>query len=73
MSRYDDLQKVLRWCRTHSRTEFTYVDVGIHPLTLKGFSTAKFRGKIWVVLVGKVVSKDGMNGLRKYRLATMVE
>jgi hypothetical protein len=72
MSRHDDLQMILRWCRTHSRAEFTYTDVGIHPLKLKGFSTAKFRGKIWVVSAGKVESKDGSNGLRKYRLATRV-
>jgi hypothetical protein len=57
----------------HIRTEFTYIDVGIHPLTLKGFSTAKFRGKIWVVSAGKVESKDGTNGLLKYKLATRVE
>lgn len=73
MSRYNDTQKIIRWCKSHRGKDFYYYDVDIPSRAIGALCDTPFRGKIWVVKKGKSVTRDSNNGLIMYGISSWVD
>ena len=62
MSKYDDLQKILRWCKAHNMRDFSYYDVGVPSQSINALCN-KYRGREWVTCIGTD------QGVRRYALS----
>jgi hypothetical protein len=66
MNKYDDLYKVIRWCRTHNRREFYQFEVEVHPRSIGALCDSNYRGKTWLSRVGRSKRRDGTRGRWRY-------
>lgn len=73
MSKYNDVQKIIRWCKHHRGKEFYYHDVGVSSRSIGALCDTMFRGKILVVRKGKSVTRDSNNGLMRYGISSWVD
>lgn len=73
MSKYNDLQNILRWCRSHNRREFYQFEVGVHSRSLGAICNSGYRSKTWLHRVERSKKRDGTMGRWRYRLADHVD
>lgn len=73
MSKHHNIQRIVRWCKTHRDRNFHYHDVGISSRTLGALCDTTFRGQIWLVRKGNALTRDSNNGLVMYGLASWVD
>ena len=72
-SKYDTLQRILKYCRTHHTRDFFQFNVGVHPRSIGAICDNGYRSKQWIARVGRSQERDGTHGNWKYRLLDHID
>ena len=73
MSKYDALQTVLHWCRTHNRREFYYYEVNVPSQQLSMLCRGGWRRKKYIEKKGRSEKKGYNYRLIKYGLLDNID
>ena len=73
LSKYDALQKILRWCKRHHKREFYSFEVDVPSQSIISLCNNGYRRKEYVFRVRKSTKRDHTRGRWRYRLAEWVD